>query len=100
MKIENTPSDHLKEIFQESNIFLSQCQPKNLLRLLSNSSISQNPSLPKGIFKCSNKRFKIWRLYLTECSEVELANKKSWKLKIRIACRSRNIIYYLKFLCL
>ena len=33
-KIENTPSDCIKWIFQESNIFLPQRQPKNLLRLL------------------------------------------------------------------
>ena len=55
-EIENTPSDYLKEIFQESNIFLSQCQTKNLLRLLSNSSISRNPSLVRGNFKCNNKK--------------------------------------------
>ena len=42
---ENTPSDYSKDIFQESNIFLSQHQPKNLLRLLSKSSISKNLSL-------------------------------------------------------
>ena len=34
-KIENIPSDYLKEIFQESTIFLSQLQHKHLLRLLS-----------------------------------------------------------------
>ena len=39
-KTESTPSDYIKGIFQESNIFLSQSQPKNLVRLLSNSSIS------------------------------------------------------------
>ena len=55
-KIENTPSDYIKGVFQERNIFLSQRQPKNLVRLFSNSSISRNPSLPKGIFKCNNKR--------------------------------------------
>ena len=96
-KIENTPSDYLKRIFQESNIFLSQRQPKNLLRLLPNSSISRNPSLPKGIFKCSDKRCKICRFYLIECSKFELANKKIWKVKTNITCRSRNIIYYLKY---
>ena len=46
-KIENTPSSYIKGIFQGSDIFLSQCQPKKLLKLLSNSSISRNPSLPK-----------------------------------------------------
>ena len=90
-KIENTPSDYMKGIFQESNLFLSQRRPKNLLRLLSNSSISRNPSLPKGIFECS----KILRLYLIECSEFKLANRKGWKIKTNITCRSRNI-YYLK----
>ena len=45
-KIQNIPSDYIKEIFQESNIFSSQRQPKYLPRLLSNSSISRNPSLP------------------------------------------------------
>ena len=89
-KIENTPSDYMKGIFQESNLFLSQRRPKNLLRLLSNSSISRNPSLPKGIFKCNYKRCKICKLYLIECSEFELANKKMWKIKA-------NITYILKF---
>ena len=71
-EIENTPSDYLKEIFQESNIFLSQRQTKNLLRLLSNSSISRNPSLVRGNFKCNNKRckYKLEELFFiyTSCS--------------------------------
>ena len=75
-KIENTPSDYLKGIFLASNILLLQRQPDNLLRLLSKSSISQNPSLPRGIFKYSEKRCKICRLYLIECLEFELANTK------------------------
>ena len=57
-KIENSPSDYAKWIFQESNIFLSQRQPKNLQSLLSNSSISRNPSLPKGIFNAMIKDVK------------------------------------------
>ena len=57
-KIENTPSDYTKWIFQESNIFLSQRPPKNLQSLLSNSSISRNPSLPKGIFNAMIKDVK------------------------------------------
>ena len=73
---ENTPSDYTKDIFQESNIFLSQHQPKNLLRLLSNSSISRNPSLLKGIFKCNNKRCEMSKLDLIKCSEIKLANRK------------------------
>ena len=81
-KMENTPSDYIKETFQESNIFLSQHQPKNLLRLLSTSSISKNPNLPKGTFKYTDKRCKICRLYLRECSEFQLANKKIWRKKI------------------
>ena len=74
-KIEYTTSDYLKGIFQESNIFLSQRQPKNVIRILSNSSISLNASLPKGIFKCSEKRCEVCRLYFIECSEFESAKK-------------------------
>ena len=70
-KIENTPPDCLKGIFPESNTFLSQRQAKNLLRLLFNSSISRNPSLPEGNFKYSDKRCNICRLYLIESSEFE-----------------------------
>ena len=77
-------------------MFLSQRQPKNLLRLLSNSSISRNPSLPKGFFKRNDKRCEICRLYLIESSQFELANRKIWKVKTNITYRSRNI-YYLKF---
>ena len=72
-KIENSPSDYLKEISQESNIFLSQHQSKNVLRLLSKFSFFRIPSLPNGIFKCSNK---ICKVYLIECSEFELENKE------------------------
>ena len=61
-KIENTPSDYLKEIFQERNIFLLQCQPKNLLRLLSNSFISRNPSLPKGIFNRNQQKHILFKM--------------------------------------
>ena len=87
-KIENTPSSYIKGIFQESDIFLSQCQPKNLLKLLSNSSISRNPSLPKWILKCNDKRCKICKLYPIECSEIELANREIWKIKTNITCGS------------
>ena len=80
-KIENTSSDYFKRIFQESNIFLSQRHPKSLLRLLFNSSMYRNPSLPKGIFKCSDKSCQICRPYLIECSEFELANKKNMESK-------------------
>ena len=72
--IENTPSDYIKRNFWKINIFLSQIQPKNLLRLLSNSSISRNPSLPKGVLKPNDKRWKIYRLYIIECSEFELSS--------------------------
>ena len=95
-KKENTPSDYTKEIFQESNIFLSQRQPKNLLRLLSNTSISRNQSLPKRIFKCNDKKCKISKPYVIEYSEFELANRKILIIKTNIICRSRNIIYQLK----
>ena len=57
-KIENTASDHIKGSFQESNIFLSQLQPKNLLRSLSNSFISRKLIIPKGIFRCMIKDVK------------------------------------------
>ena len=64
--MENISSDYLKGIFKESNIFLLQRQPKNLLRLFSNPCIYWNSSLPKGIFKCSDKRYKIRLFYLIE----------------------------------
>ena len=73
-KIENIPSDYTKGICQESNMFLSQCQPKNLLRLAKSS-------LPKPIFKCNDKSCKICRLYIIECFEFELVNRKIRKIK-------------------
>ena len=48
------------------------------------------------MFKCNDKRYKICRLYIIACSEFELANKKQWKVKKNISCRSRNFIHYLK----
>ena len=57
-KIENTPCEYIKWIFQESNILLSQRQPKNLQRLLSDTSISRNPSLPKEFLNAMIKDVK------------------------------------------
>ena len=58
-KFNDIQSDHLKNVFKNSNIILAQKQPKNLLRLSSkarfNTDINNFIQL-KGLFKCTDKR--------------------------------------------
>ena len=48
-----------------------------------------------GIFKCKDKRCKICRLYLQECTFFQTANDTKWEVRSQISCNSRNVVYYL-----
>ena len=92
-------SDHLKNLFTNSNIILAQKQPKNLLRLLSKARFNTDTNnfiQLKGLFKCTDKRCKICLLYVNEGNSFVMSNNMRWELRSHVTCRDINVIYYLK----
>ena len=97
-KFNDIQSDHLKNVFKNSNTILAQNQPKNLLRLLSKARFNTDTNnfiQPKGLFKCTDKGCKICSLYVSEDNSLVISNNMSWKLCSRVTCRDINVIYYL-----
>ena len=98
-KFNDIQSDHLKNVFKNSNIILAQKQPKNLLRLLSKARFNTDTNnfiQLKGLFKCTDKRFKICLLYLNEGNSFVMSNIMRWELHSHVTCRDIDVIYYLK----
>ena len=92
-------SDHLKNLFKNSNIFLVLNQPKHLLRLLSKARFNTDTNnfiQLKGLFKCTDKRCKICLLYVNEGNSFVMSNNMRWELRSHVTCRDINEIYYLK----
>ena len=80
------------DTFKNYEIVLSQKQPPNLLRLLTQET---NPSTP-GLQKCIDKRCKLCRLYIEEGDRFITSNGEEWILKSQLTCNSINVIYFLK----
>ena len=94
-------NDYLSNVFSNSQIVLSQKQPKNVLSQLTKAKfVSHNVQLSNlnehCITKCNDKRCNICKLYLQTDDNFELANGKIWTVKSKISCHSINIIYFLK----
>ena len=98
--LQSSSNDHIKEVFRDHQIILSSKQPGNLLRQLSSSLFtSESSNRPEnGIFKCSDKRCKLCKLYIQPCKSFVTANGYEWVMKSHITCKSRNTLYYLKCL--
>ena len=94
----HTCNPFIKVYYFSSLVMISSFQKT----LLFNSSISRIPSLPKWIFEWNDKIRKLCRIYLKECAELRLENKKIWKIKASISCYIRNVIYYtsINFVCM
>ena len=76
-KLNNLNLAYLKEIFKDSAIVLAQRQSKNLLRLLTNTAYNskrQNENNINGLFKCTDKRCKIYKISVNECSSFTRSN--------------------------
>ena len=50
----------------------------------------------KGLFKCTEKRCKIYLLYVNEGNSFVMSNNMKWELRSHVTCRDINVIYYLK----
>lgn len=91
--------EELQEVFRDCKYIIANRQPKNLLRILSNSSFqSQRKVLPKTsamVTKCSDIRCNICRMYLQSTNEFTLATGKIWNIRTPMNCHSMNCIYFL-----
>lgn len=93
---ENSTNINIKNIFGNTNIVLSQRQTPNLLRILSQPRKENVQKGENGLFHCKDKRCKLCKLYIQECTEFEMSNGTIWKIKSIISCNSKNVIYFLK----
>ena len=94
--ITNSKDDRIKMAFKDVKFVHAFRQPPNLLRLLSNSTfLSQSNDMKSGLFKCTDKRCKICKLYLQEGTYFVTANGTTWTIKCNITCRSKNVLYWL-----
>ena len=49
-----------------------------------------------GLFKCIDKRCKIYLFYVNENNTFLVSNNMRWKLRSHVTCWDINVIYYLK----
>ena len=98
-KFNDIQSDHLKNVFRNSNIILAQKRPKNFLRLLSKARLnteSNNFIQIKGLFKFTDTHCKICLLDVNEGNSFVMSNNLRWELRSDVTCRDINVIYNLK----
>ena len=96
-KFNSIQSNHLKNVFKNTSIILSQKQPKKILRVLSNARFNTDTNIqPKGLFKRTDKRCKICLLYINEGNNFVMYNNMRWEFRSHLICRGINVIYYLK----
>ena len=95
--IYNSKAERVKSAFKDVKLIQAYKQPPNLLPTVTKSCFINSDSVTekRGIFKCSNKRFKICTLYLQECSSFVTANGTNWEIRCYIDCCSKNVLYYL-----
>ena len=75
-KFNDKQSNHLKNVFKNSNILASK-DPKNLLRFLSKAKFNTDTNnfiQPKGLFKCTDKHCKICSLYVNQDNSLIMSN--------------------------
>ena len=90
--IDNVQSHHPKDVFQNVNRILTQLQLKNMLRTLTATIFYSNNSMQIGVYKCSDKRYKIWKLYFNQCNSFLCSNNIKQEICLEIACHTLSYI--------
>ena len=100
----NNRSDEVTNVFSNMRIIEGIKQPKNLLRLLTNTTFTDTPNIPRtlaplnpGIYaECKDKRCNLCNKgYIQECSSFVTDNDVTWTIKSHINCNSKNVLYFL-----
>ena len=94
--LKNPLDNWLKNAFQNVTFINAYKQPPNLLRSLSSSKFVRGPiEKTPGVFKCSDKKCKICKLYLQVGTQVLMSNGETWEVKCFANCNSLNVLYFL-----
>ena len=86
-------SDHLKNVFKNSNKLLAQEQPRYNVRY---NTDTNNFIKLKRLFKCTDKCCKTCLLHVNEGYNFVMSNDMKRKLRSHVTCRHINVVYYLK----
>ena len=80
-KFKNIKNEHLKTMYKDKNSILSLKQPNNFYReLVSSRFISNFKNIKKPeIYKCSDKRYKLFQNYFNETNKFTKTNVKFGK---------------------
>ena len=97
-RLSSSNNPRIKKVYGNASTVLSLKQPPNILKQLTRAEFKSNrqPSKCVGLFKCSDKRCKICKLYIQECKSFLTANGKEWFVRSHITCQTRCVIYYLE----
>ena len=84
-------------MFKDVRFIEAVSQPKNILRTITSTAITNRDQLP-GIFaECNPNKCEICSLgYIKNCTSFTTSNGKNWTIKSHINCNDRNILYYLE----
>ena len=90
------PDKETKKIFENKEVVLSLKQPPNLLKMLTTAKFESCEITNKnnGLYKCTDKRCKLCRLYIKECTSFITANGTEWHIKSHITCNSKLVLYF------
>ena len=93
--LKETIDERLIAAFKDTKIIHAYSQPPNLLRSLTSSKfITGNENQKTGIFRCSDKRCKICKIYLQTGDSVIMADGSTWYIKCYGTCNSTNTVYF------
>ena len=101
----NSSDETITDIFSNIRIIEGIKQPKNTIRLITNSSFTDEEdhtemvtNLDPGIFaECRDRRYNLCNGgYMQQCSSFTTSNNVIWVIKSHINCHSRNVLYFLK----
>ena len=98
-KLSNIQWRLITEVFKNKNVIFLEKQPKNLLWLLNRAKFNTEINIfgqQNGLFKCIDKDWKIFSLYIAEGHSFIMSNNVRWELRPCVPCRLINLIYYLK----
>ena len=51
---------------------------------------------PNGLYRCTDVRCKLCRLYIQECTSFVTSKGTTWEIRSHITCNAHNALYYLK----
>ena len=101
--VKSVHSEHLREVFNETEIVVGHRQPKNLRGILTHAKFGDlvrenqlsSQNIP-GIFaECKDPRCDLCRVgYTQSCSSFVCANGETWEIRCHINCNSTNVLYY------